>query len=71
LPESNATYAIELKLPNGEHVRKLKGSTSNGLITEPWDLKDDEGKACTNDAYDSIIEIKLSESGRMQRLRGP
>ena len=71
LPESNATYVIELKLPSGEHVRNIKGNTSNGLITEHWDLKDDEGKACTNDAYDSVIEIKLSESGRMQKLRGP
>jgi hypothetical protein len=58
-------------MPTGEHVRRLSGSTSNGLMTAHWDLKDDAGNACTNNEYGSVIQIKLSESGRTQKLRGP
>lgn len=71
LPESNATYEIELKLPSGERVRTLSGSTSNGFFEVRWDLKDDLGRRCTNNAYDSVFQITLPLSGRSQRMRGP
>jgi hypothetical protein len=71
LVEQNASYDIEVTMPSGEHVRRLSGTTTNGMITAHWDLKDDAGNECTNNEYGSVIQIKLSESGREQRLKGP
>jgi hypothetical protein len=36
-----------------------------------WDLKDDLGRRCTNNSYDSVFHITLPNSGRTQILRGP
>jgi len=71
LPESNGTYNIDLKTPTGQLVRTLSGSTTNSFIKAHWDLMDDQGRRCTNNAYDSIVHITLPGSGQSQTLRGP
>jgi hypothetical protein len=71
LPESNGTYEIELKSPAGDRLRTITGSTSNGFFEVRWDLRDDKGRRCTNDSYDSVFYITLPDSGRSQTLRGP
>ena len=71
LPESNGTYEIELKSPAGDRLRTITGSTSNGCFEVRWDLKDDKGRRCTNDSYDSVFHNTLLDSGRSQTLRGP
>ena len=71
LPESNGTYEIELKSPAGDSLRTITGSTSNGFFEVRWDLKDDKGRRCTNDSYDSVFHVTLPDSGRSQTLRGP
>jgi hypothetical protein len=71
LPETNATFQARIKLPDGTQVRTLQGTTTNGLLTVLWDLRDDRGRPCTNSAYDTVFTLILSDSGRRQTLRGP
>jgi hypothetical protein len=69
LPESNGIYTIELKSLDGNHVKSLTGTTSNGEIMVKWDLKDDHGKVCTNDSLETYFTITLPDSGRRQMLK--
>lgn len=71
LPESNGTYAAEMKLTNGQLLKTITGSTSNGVIKFLWDLKDENGRRMTNNWFDSFFTITLTDSGRTQHLRGP
>jgi hypothetical protein len=38
----NASYSIELKDPSGNHIKTITGSTSSGVIYEPWNLTYDD-----------------------------
>ena len=71
LPEPNGTYQLALKSPAGEVLRTITGTATNGFFRVHWDLKDDHGRRCTNDSYDSVFHITLPDSGRAQTLRGP
>ena len=71
LPESNGTYSLEISSPRGERLRTLNGATSNGVIKVFWDLTDERGRKCTNNAYDTLVHITLPDSGRSQTLKGP
>lgn len=71
LPEANGHYSAEMKLPSGEVLKTLRGSTSNGVFKIHWDLMDEHGTLCTNDSYDSLFHIILPDSGRSQTLKGP
>jgi len=71
LPESNATYRVELKTADGERLRSFEGVTSNGFFQIHWDLMDEQGRRCTNASYDSVFQITLPDSGRSQTLKGP
>ena len=71
LPEPNATYSLEITSPNGELLKTITGSTSNGLITIHWDLVDERGRCCTNSSFDTVVHLKLRDSGRSQTLKGP
>jgi hypothetical protein len=71
LPEANGRYRAEMKLPSGEVLKTLSGSTSNGVIKVYWDLIDEHGKLCTNQSYESLFHIILPDSGRSQTLKGP
>jgi len=71
LPESNGVYTIELLARGGAHLKTLKGTTSNGVINAHWDLIDDHGTRCTNEAIDSVFHVTLPASGRSQTLKGP
>lgn len=71
LPESNGIYTIELKSPDGKHVKTLKGSTSNGVINVHWDLKDEHGNRYTNDSLETQFNVTLPDSGRSQTMQGP
>ena len=70
-PELNGAYTIELRTPTGERLTTITGSTSNGIIKVHWDLKDERGQTCTNQAFDTIFHVTLPESGRSQTLNGP
>ena len=71
LPESNGTYSVEITSPTGEHLKTITGTTSNGVIKVHWDLTDDRGRKCTNDAYGTFIRVTLPDSARSQALKGP
>jgi hypothetical protein len=71
LPEPNGIYIVDLSLPSGDRLRTITGSTSNGVIKVHWDLTDDNGRPCTNNAYGSLFRITLPDSGRSQTLNGP
>ena len=71
LPEPNGTYTIELTSPAGDRLKTITGSTSNGVIKVHWDLTDDRGRKCTNDAYGTFIRVTLPDSARSQALKGP
>ena len=70
-PEPRAVYSVEMRSPGGELLRTISDSTSNGIATVHWDLTDEHGKRCTNEAFDSAFNIKLLDSGRSQALKGP
>ena len=55
----------------GDRLKTITGSTSNGVIKVHWDLTDDHGLKCTNNAYGTLIHITLPDSGRSQKLKGP
>lgn len=71
LPEQNANYSIDCNLPDGTHVKTLTGSTSNGELKLAWDLKDDHEVLMTNEEFNTVVHIKLTDSGRSQTLQGP
>jgi hypothetical protein len=70
LPEPNGIYTIELKSPAGILIKTLKGTTSNGVINVEWDLKDENGKAYTNDSFESVFNVMLPDSGKSQTQKG-
>jgi hypothetical protein len=71
LPESNGLYAIECVTTNGEHLKTLTGTTTNGQFKVVWDLVDDHGHRLGGETFNSIVHITLPDSGRTQNLRGP
>jgi hypothetical protein len=71
LPEQNGTYAIEISTPANERLKTITGSTSNGIIKVHWDLTDDRGRKCTNNAFGTLIHVTLPDSGRTQTMKGP
>jgi hypothetical protein len=71
LPELRANYSIELTLTNGEPLKTISGSTSNGEIYVFWNLTDDRGRRLTGETFNSLFHLTLPESGRNQSLRGP
>jgi hypothetical protein len=71
LQESNGIYELQIKTPEGQPVRTFSGTTSNGVVAVHWDLTDERGTTCTNDAFDTVVHISLPGSGRSQTLKGP
>jgi hypothetical protein len=71
LPEPNATYTIEFNATNGSPLNAVSGSTTDGFIEVFWDLIDKNGTRFTNDFFNSVIHLKLTDSGREQTMKGP
>ncbi len=71
VPEPNCRFTVELSTPNGTHLKTFTGETSTGVIKVHWDLLDDHGNRCTNEAFGSVFHITLPDSGRSQTLNGP
>lgn len=71
LPEANGLYTIECVSTNGEHLKTITGSTTNGEFNTVWNLVDDHGHRLTGETFNSIVHITLPDSGRTQTLRGP
>jgi hypothetical protein len=71
LPEANGQYSIECVTTNGEHLKTLTGSTSNGEFNVVWNLVDDHGQRLAGETFNSIVHVTLPDSGRSQTLRGP
>jgi len=70
LSEPRGDCAIDLINANGDHIKTLTGSTTNGILKTHWDLIDDHGRRCTNESFDGIIHLTLPDSGRTQTLNG-
>ena len=71
LPEQKGNYSIECIATNGAHLTTLTGSTSNGEFNVVWNLVDDHGQRLHGEAFNSIVQLTLPDSGRTQTLRGP
>ena len=71
LPETNGLYTIECVSTNGEHLKTLTGSATNGEFKTIWNLVDDHGHRLNGETFNSIVHITLPDSGRAQTLRGP
>jgi hypothetical protein len=63
LPEPDANYTIELKTTDGSHIKTIANSTSSGLISETWDLTDDNGNPVTNNDVDAVFSVTLLDPG--------
>jgi hypothetical protein len=59
----DASYTIELQTTNGNHIKTIVGSTSNGEISEHWDLTDDNGNTITNDSIKAVFNVTLLDPG--------
>lgn len=55
----NANYSIELQTTNGAHIKTITGSTTNGEISEYWNLTDDGGHTITNDMVKAVFTVTL------------
>jgi len=71
LPEANCTYTIECLTTNGEHLKSLGGSTTNGEFKVVWNLVDDHGNRLGGETFNSTIQLTFPDSGRTQTMRGP
>ena len=71
LPETNGLYTIECVSTNGEHLKTLTGSTTNGEFKTIWNLVNDHGHRLNGETFNSIVHITLPDSGRSQTLKGP
>ena len=71
LPEANGSYTIELTAATGTRLKRITGSTTNGVIKAHWNLIDEQGRRFTNDFFNSVFHLTLPDSGRTQILRGP
>jgi hypothetical protein len=69
LAEKNATYRIEIKRDTAKPpIKTFTGSTTNGVISLEWDLRDDHGNAFTNNSFQSSFTVTLTGSGRAQTM---
>ncbi|HZI32423.1 MAG TPA: hypothetical protein VFF11_08775, partial [Candidatus Binatia bacterium] len=57
LPESNSLYTIECVTTNGEHLKTLSGTTTNGEFKVIWNLVDDHGHRLAGETFNSIVTI--------------
>jgi hypothetical protein len=71
LPETNGLYTIECVSTNGEHLKTITGSTTNGEFKTIWNLVDDHGHRLHGETFNSIVHITLPDSSRSQTMRGP
>jgi hypothetical protein len=71
LPEANGSYVARLTSTNGNVLKTVVGSTTNGVFNFLWDLMDEQGRRCTDGFFNSEFHITLPDSGRSQVLRGP
>jgi hypothetical protein len=67
LAEPKAGFRIEVKTLGGAHVRTFSGTTTNGTINVEWDLVDDKGIRYTNNSFNSVFNVTLT-NGRSQTL---
>lgn len=71
LPEANASYSVDINSPEGNRLHTITGTTTNGVIKIFWNLRDDRGVRMTNESFGTIFHVTLTDSGRMQTMRGP
>jgi hypothetical protein len=67
--EPHAIYTIEIKAPDGKHLKTFTGTITNGIINVNWDLRDDHGNICTNQTFESVFNVTLPDSGRSQTVQ--
>ncbi len=71
LAEPKGSFTVECKTTNGIVLKRITGTTTEGLLKVYWDLVDEMGQRFHGDSFESVIYLKLPDSGREQTLRGP
>lgn len=71
LPEANGEYSVECITTNGQHLKTLTGTTTNGEFNTVWNLVGDDGQQMHGETFNSVVHIRLPDSGRSQTLKGP
>lgn len=71
LPEANGRYVLKCVTTNGALLKTLAGETSDGIVTDHWDLIDEQGRRYSDNFFNSVWIITLPDSGRTQTLKGP
>jgi hypothetical protein len=66
LPQPNADYSIELRTPSGQHIKTITGTTSSGIIKEPWDLTDDNTNSYAGDTVEAYFTVTPAGSSTSQ-----
>jgi len=67
LPDWNADYSIELKTPAGNHIKTIQNSTSSGVISESWNLLDENQNLFTGDEVEASFTVTLQNHAPQTR----
>jgi hypothetical protein len=67
VPKTNVLYSIELKTPEGVRIKTISGSTTNGEISERWNLIDEQGNKFTNDSFNAVFSVTLPDGTTQSR----
>jgi hypothetical protein len=59
LPDTNAIYTIELRTPEGGHIRTITNAIPGDVIKETWNLTDEQGNTCTNDEIVAVFNVTI------------
>jgi hypothetical protein len=57
LRSARADFRVELTTLEGKHVKTVTGSTTDGCITNEWNLLDDHGKKFEGDAFTAAFYV--------------
>jgi hypothetical protein len=52
-----ADYVLEIKTPQGAHIRSITNSTADGVINEVWDLTDENGNTFAGEEVDAEFTV--------------
>ena len=65
----NADYTIELQNVSGQHIKSITNSTSTGVISENWNLTDDNNNVVTNEIVKAVFTVDPASRAQTQILR--
>jgi len=71
LGESEGICIVDFYSPEGKLLNTSTQKARDHAVAIRWDLQDQQGHACTNDAFNTVVHVTLTGSGRSQALKGP